>query len=568
MSNLNLIYLDFKLRFFNQYSNIIERYKLKEKISTKKLILISFFLKVFFAIPLYFLLANYINNINSINILYVVFGFMVISGLYQGVSSIKYTALVKSRMYLYAPISLSSVYNLHLMSSLTWSIFNKSGTTALFILLACTSLHILNAFLVIFNTMLLYLILFIASNKFFSLYHISKVRKPIGLIRFIFYLFILVISLVAGYLLVAVMKEPFKIIREDIVGIRILNDEKFAETVSLQLFHSIAKPFQIIFNHIFFTIDYVLENVLNSAVTLGVSIFLLFLLSLLKISPLVNRYDSINTNTKDIMYYLLKGFSILNKKTFKSSLLENELTLLSRERFLVSPKFFSMVFITYESTFFFGMLTGLLLSTENNMLQYLVYLSFILLIMFNHSFELRTEFPHIFLLGAFKNKLDLFRYSGRGIKPLFQSKVNLMSILMTIPTLLLMLITLILSFRDFKYLVAIIVIILTYKLVPLVQMWAATYLIKTEYVDDLEVGKTEEEGIIDKIQALPRKVLVLPVLFFLYSLLFIAWNKIVITYFLYIYFIYYLIGGSIFIIFAQKYADNNLKKYDSNWLRM
>ena len=147
-------------------------------------------------------------------------------------------------------------------------------------------------------------------------------------------------------------------------------------------------------------------------------------------------------------------------------------------------------------------------------------MALLLLIMFNHCFELRTEYPQLFLLGAIKEKIVLFRFSGTGIYPLYRSKISLMYTLMIIPTICLLMVTIYMMFINITYIFGIIIICITFILVPIVQMWATTFLIKTDYITYMDVGSTEEEELINKIQAIPRKILVLPLLYFLYFLLF------------------------------------------------
>ncbi|MGQ7076022.1 hypothetical protein ACUN90_32510, partial [Escherichia sp. SP-MK2] len=168
-------------------------------------------------------------------------------------------------------------------------------------------------------------------------------------------------------------------------------------------------------------------------------------------------------------------------------------------------------------------------SSHDNALEYLLFMALLLLIMFNHCFELRTEYPQLFLLGAMKEKIVLFRFSGTGIYPLYRSKISLMYTLMIIPTICLLLVTIYVIFINIIY------------IVPIVQMWATTFLIKTDYITYMDVGSTEEEELINKIQAIPRKILVLPLLYFLYFLLFMQIPIQVMFYIFSTYIIFYLL---------------------------
>ena len=74
--------------------------------------------------------------------------------------------------------------------------------------------------------------------------------------------------------------------------------------------------------------------------------------------------------------------------------MEFEIKLLER-KVLISPKFFQMIFFTYESLFYMDFL-NLFQSSHDNALEYLLFMALLLLIMFNHCFELRTEYLNYF----------------------------------------------------------------------------------------------------------------------------------------------------------------------------
>lgn len=565
---LKLLSIDFKLKFTTQYSAILNRFSFTKRVSNRNLIFCSMLFKIFVGIFMFYISNVVFNEKYMWNILYTNVGFLIISCFIKSITSYKETAILKSDIYIYSLFPMEKVYNLNMFSSLLWALFgNISGLSLLFILNMYLK-GLVYTILSLTNCMLLLILIFTLFNKISASYFISKIQKPIGAIRFLFYAVFSCLFFFLGYKLVDIFKQPFYIVRERIITSKILTDEDYAETVTQEFFNSIINPLQDSMNKTLFVLKSICDYVIFSPYMSFILLLCIALVLSIKSKPLLNRFIVSVKNKKDLLYYFSKLYSSFNRRIFKDEILEFEIKLLERERFLISPKFFQMIFFTYESLFYMGLFVNLFHSSHDNALEYLLFMALLLLIMFNHCFELRTEYPQLFLLGAMREKIVLFRFSGTGIYPLYRSKISLMYTLMIIPTICLLLVTIYMMFINITYIFGIIIICITFILVPIVQMWATTFLIKTDYITYMDVGSTEEEELINKIQAIPRKILVLPLLYFLYFLLFMPIPVQVIFYIFSTYVIFYILISGAFIFVSKKYAVNNIKKFDSKWVRL
>ncbi|MEW9576814.1 hypothetical protein U9K47_15955 [Bacillus toyonensis] len=568
MNILKLLSIDFKLKFTTQYSAILNRFSFTKRISNRNLILCSLLFKIIIGVVGFYIASILFIEHYMWNILYINVGFLIISIFIKSIISYKETAILKSDIYVYSLFTMEEIYNLNMLSSLLWALFgNISSLTLLFIL----SIHLKGFFysiLLLINCFLLLILIFTLFNKISASYFISKIQKPIGAIRFLFYLAFSCLFFFLGYKFVDILKQPFHVVRERIVTFKILTNEDYAKSVTQELFYSIINPLIDSINKVVFVLKSICNYIIFSPyMSLVLFICIGFVLSI-KSKPLLNRFIVSLKNEKDLLHYFSKLYSLFNKRIFKDSMLDFEIKLLERERFLISPKFFQLIFFTYESLFYMGLFFNLFQSSQDGALEYLLYMALVLLIMFNHCFELRTEYPQLFLLGAMKEKILLFRFSGTGMLPLYKSKILLMYTLMIIPTMFLLIFTVYMISVNIIYIFGLIIIFITFKLVPIVQMWATTYLIKTDYITYMDVGTTEEEELINKIQAIPRKILVLPLLYFLYFLLFLKIPVQVMFYIFSAYVIFYILISVLFIVVSKKYAVNNIKKFDSKWLRL
>lgn len=565
---LKLLSIDFKLKFTTQYSAILNRFSFTKRISIRNLILCSMLLKISIGIFMFYISNVLFNEKYMWNILYANVGFLIISCFIKSIISYKETAILKSDIYIYSLFPMEKIYNLNMLSSLLWALFGNISSLSLLLILNMYLKGFVYSILSLINCILLLILIFTLVNKISTSYFISKIQKPIGAIRFLFYAVFSCLFFFLGYKLVDILKQPFYVVHERIVTSKILTDEDYAEKVTQEFFNSIINPLKDSMNKILFLSKSICDYIIFSPYISLILLLCIVLVLFIKSKPLLNRFIVSLRNKKDLLYYFSKLYSLFNRKIFKDDILEFEIKLLERERFLISPKFFQMIFFTYESLFYMGIFVNLFQSSQDSALEYLLYMALLLLIMFNHCFELRTEYPQLFLLGAIKEKIILFRFSGTGILPLYRSKISLMYTLMIIPTVCLLMVTIYMILVNTTYIFGIVIIFITFRLVPIVQMWATTFLIKTDYITYMDVGSTEEEELINKIQAIPRKILVLPLLYFLYFLLFIQIPVQVMFYIFSAYVIFYISISGVFIYVSKKYAVNNIKKFDSKRLRL
>ena len=111
MDYLKLFRYEFRQRLYNQYSSLMQTYFPKRKLTAKSIFFVSAFLKVLWVIPVYAAIL-YFDFLRTINVLYLLVILLVVSGLFQGIASFKHTAILRSKLYLYAPVTMRTVYNL------------------------------------------------------------------------------------------------------------------------------------------------------------------------------------------------------------------------------------------------------------------------------------------------------------------------------------------------------------------------------------------------------------------------------------------------------------------------
>lgn len=567
MNILSLFFIEFKLRYITQYSSILNRFSVTKNISNVRWILINILIKVLTGVVFYFSIGFAVNN-HSHEFLYSLAIFLMVSTLLKAISSYKEAAVLKSSIYVYSPLSTRNVYNINMISMMIWSLFGNISILSMFII---TSFKIFGAFfgvLVSFNLILLLTAIFMAVNKVTTLYFVNKINKPIGIVRLMFYITFSIVYFTIGYKLVDILKHPFYIIRSQIATTKTFIDDVYAKKVTMDLLDSFINPLFGAINKFFSLID-----------QLGIfslsSLYLTFLLLAVNLCALIVKGTtsvdrlSFSIETKyDFLHYASLFYEYINRKFFKNELLSFEIKLLERERFLVSPNFFQLTIFTYESIFFMGLFFNIFITSTSGNLSYLLFTALLLLILFNHCFELRTENPQLFLLGANKEKVLLFRYSGIGTYAIYKSKILLMYCLLIIPAFLLLLINIILISYNVVYIFGLFLLAITFVMVPIVQMWASSFLIKTDYASYVDIGNTEEEEIIEKIQAIPRRILVLPLLYLLYGMLFIRIPEDILGFLFYLYLAFYLLGTTSYLLFFAKHAKENIKKFDSKNIRM
>lgn len=449
-----------------------------------------------------------------------------------------------------------------------WSLFQSTSLFSIYFLLLLCYYDFVTTVVILLNTILISSFIFILSNKLFSHYYVNKIKKPIGLIRFLFYFIFLLLSFWIGYKLVNLLKEPLTLIKNKVVNMTFFQDENYSDEVISQLIKSIIEPVKQISVSILNIGNSIIENIIIKPYIF--IIILITIIILLKVVRSIGLEAPLNNSTvkKDFLHAYSKILVYINNMMFKNNLLEAEIIELSRKRDIVSPNFFSMSILTYESSFYLGVFSNLLIHTKSEEIQNLLFIGIIILILINHTFELREEFPHLFLIGSDKNKLLMYKLSGNTTYELYSTKLKLMLIILFIPSIIVGIFIFIMIFNNILFLYGLVILALTFALAPKIQMMATTFVIKTDYTHFGDVGQTEEEKIIRKIQAFPRMIMVVPLLYFLYSLIFIPWSSNLILLFYFVYLTIYILGSLFFFKYSNKMAKRNLLKFDKEFLRL
>lgn len=564
-----LIKLKLQMRYRNQYSSLREWLVRKVNLTGKSIFMIDLILRLFIGggifLTINFLILENVSYPIPIHLLFSLYIAAVF--LLQGASAYKRTSEYESELYVYAPISVRKVYSLKIFEQLSWTILQNISILTAYLLTLIDHFPIIMAISLMITTLALSVLLMTAGNYILSRYYITKIESPVGWTRFIGYMIFFVFFIWLGFALVGLIKKPVTVIREKIVTFEFFTNESYSEAVMRQLLSAVMNPIRKAGSNLLAKQKIIDAWILNPALLIGLSVLcILFLFFLLRFAP-APYLKRQAVQYKDFLSKYGKWLKWLNNATYKNNLLEMEITRLASDRTIVSPKFFLMSFVTYESAFYFGIFSHLLSAGNPDALSFLLYTVLLVLVLTNHAFELREEFPHLFLLGGSKNTLYLYRLAGRSTLDLYKAKKQMMILILAVPALILSFLTAVLSFYHLFFLYGILVLIATMILSSLYQMYAVTFLVKTDYTHQADIGQTEEEEWIIKLQSYPRKILIVPVLYFLYSSIFIDWDSQIFVWAHHLFLIIYALGGTVFFIMARKIAVRNLRKFDKKYVR-
>jgi len=578
MSIFKIIIFFIKVRIKQQYSLFSKYIPFLNKLSPITIFILSRFFQVVFSIIGLILFINYLYNKSYLlswgsTLIIVFMGTHFFAGL------IRYQRThipLLSSLFTMVPRNTRTIHNILLMEELLWLLINQCGfyfTSFIFLLyvnhfqwISCTFAYILLVFISIF--------LFIIANKFFGIYIRNKIINPIGAFRFFSYLINNVLSFLLGFFLVKfILFPPISIIKEHIVSYNdILNDNVWNNITSIlkkEWFVSIIGFFRNIysfklFKFIFFQFE---DFDVWGFLFLIFSGFLIYLI-LFFTNPKFIDISQKNNVHKDFLYSYSLFLRKLNYLVFKNDFLTNkEILLLERNRWMVSPAAFSLIFITLESSFYSGFVFSLITLIKSSDLRALLIFMLNLLILTNHCFELREEFPALFLLSAEKNNINLYKISARSIKDLYIAKKRLMQLILFIPFLTVFIVNSILYIYShihwFSYLLISISLVNAYWVAPLFQLYMMPILSKFNYTNVIEVGKTEEEKeLYLKAQSLPRKFIILPFLIILYANLFISFPDVLTKWLLGIFCVYFMLSSLVFVYVAQKVVEKGISRIE------
>ncbi|PEA28084.1 hypothetical protein COO13_32200, partial [Bacillus toyonensis] len=230
-------------------------------------------------------------------------GFLIISCFIKSIISYKETAILKSDIYIYSLFPMEKIYNLNMLSSLLWALFGNISSLSLLLILNMYLKGFVYSILSLINCILLLILIFTLVNKISTSYFISKIQKPIGAIRFLFYAVFSCLFFFLGYKLVDILKQPFYVVRERIVTSKILTDEEYAEKVTQEFFNSIINPLKDSMNKILFLSKSICDYIIFSPYISLILLLCIVLVLFIKSKPLLNRFIVSLRNKKDLLYY-------------------------------------------------------------------------------------------------------------------------------------------------------------------------------------------------------------------------------------------------------------------------
>lgn len=577
INNIIIVFLKSRLR--QQYSNISKRLPYFRNYNPTMLFFVLKFIDlVFMLVATSILFFNFYNPKfkEYWGITFIII--FLIMHIFNGILSYKKTHIPKLiNLIKISPCSSMNFYIILLLEELLWFMLNN---LSLYLVTAIFFIYIsnYNIFIWFISYSLLLLVsvaLFILSNRLAGSYVRNKIINPIGLVRFIIYTVNVSICFLIGYGLIKLFAPPIIIIKKNINSLEnLLNDSSWNLTLSIienKWFNKILVILEKVFSNELYLQNYLFQqferfHFVNLFFILLSIIFIIILITL-PIRFITIDSDSYQTSFfhKDILYYYSKLLEKFSKKWNNDFLLVKEIHNLHRNRWLVSPTAFSLMFVTFESSFYFGITFSLLDITSNLEIKTIILFTLNLLILINHSFELRDEFPNLFLLSAEKHNVNLYKLSIDSSKAIFIAKLKLMYLILLIPF------CLVVSFNFFyffsldleKTVFIIISIISCYILSPILQMYSVPLLAKFDHVNITDVGKTKEEDILyTNAQSLPRKFIVLPLLIIPYLGIFVNISAFFNGWLVPIYFIYFHTTSIIFLVIAQRIIKRGIQRID------
>ncbi|WP_031405766.1 hypothetical protein [Geobacillus vulcani] len=580
MSIFRLIILLINVRIKQQYSLISKYRPILNKLKPTSIFTLSLLSRIILSIIGLFALIIYFYN-EKYSFYWECTLIMVFIGMhfFNGLISYRrtHTPILVS-LFTMAPRNARTIHNILLIEEILWLALNQCGFyLAVFIFfLYINKFQWISSSLAYILLVLVSILLFIISNKLFGMYVRNKIINPIGIFRFFAYFMSIVICFLLGFCLVKFMLFPLiATVKENIDSYNdILNDNVWNNIISIleeQWLTSIIGFIRTMYSFVLFNfICYQFKNFNYwGALSLFFSGFFIYIVLFFTNPKFIDENQNNNLyKCRDFLHFYCIFLRKLNYLIFKNDALTNkEVLLLERNRWIVSPVAFSLIFITLESSFYFGFIFSLINLVKSTDTKLLLIFTLNLLILTNHCFELREEFPVLFLLSAEKNNINLFKISARSIKDLYIAKKRLMQLILFIPFLIVLIVNSILYIRghiySLGYLVILIALVNAYWITPLFQLYMSPMFAKFNYTNVIEVGKTEEEAkLYLRAQGLPRKFILLPFLVILYMNLFISFPNVLTKWLLVIFFLYFMSSSLIFAYIAQKVIQKGISKIE------
>ncbi|MCY9657574.1 hypothetical protein P5G65_28135 [Paenibacillus chondroitinus] len=575
---LFLIRLTIKNRIENQFLRLFETFAIIKKWNRVRFF---FFMKLLGAIPaiivaftsLKFLYRPELKNVWGACIF---LGFLIFHAI-QGLIVYRRTHFpTESNLYNVSPRSERFIYLMLLAEQWFWLICTYPSIYILAFSVYIgihPELTLIGSIFVISTGFFLALICFIIFNLGYGLYMVHKVLKPIGIFRFAGYIITSSIFCALGYSIILVISPFIFIVREQFKSWdQVIDNRMWEELFPLVQDYVTLKMhwiFDFAFNESSFLVRF--ENEFYSGSMLYWIIIVCFggfvLLFFKQLMPQYNFTESIIQRSfgRD---FLVAYSKMLQK--FREVLFPNDIFLwkdtqqLKESRWIISPQFFSLVFLSYESSFYFGIFLAAVNSVSN--VGYIVtfIITFSLLTIVNQAYELREEFPILFLISSEGKQIELIRLSKTPILKLYLAKLKFMRLTMIIPMMIIIMMSLWMFQGLWSHLFTIFwVQCLAYWISPLCQLYISPQISKFKNQNKLDVGDTiEEVNIYRKFQAIPRKFAVVPLLIALYLLIFLHLPQEVINMLPYAFSIYFTLIVIVFGTIANSISKRGASKLE------
>lgn len=516
-------------------------------------ILLKLFMEINLAIITYFLAKNFISYIdtnyifNSKIILLIMILILFFYSISNGISSYQ-----RTHVFPFETLRISSFYSerktyLTLMiSELLYSISNYMSIPITVIILLVNysgNLNIYNKILLFFLIFIIYICIYIISNRISGIYRYNLIVKKIGFTRFLIYIFFSLLIFIIGNNLFKIFIKPlWRILKENIISIPFLiNDQKLLITIE-EIKLLFLNTFNNLINYSLLFLNIISENYIKLfiiIILISIALIFIFPINLISTDEKENIYIY---EFKDISYVYTKLLIKISFFLFKSKLLIKDLNLLNKKKWLISQNFFTNVFLSYESIFFLSIFI-VAINDSNIIIKMHFLLIMNLLIMGNQSFEIRESWYPLFVLETTRSRFEFILMSKNGFELIF--KYKLISLILIFFNCICILnffnIFIILYFKiPIIYIFPLILLnLLGCVIFPLIQLYMLPLVTKFDFSTENELGESSDEQlIIEKLQSIPRYFLIVIPMFITPFIIFFDTFKIPILNFEYIYLIF------------------------------
>ncbi|RJG20620.1 hypothetical protein [Paenibacillus thiaminolyticus] len=576
-----LLVLHLKIRIAGQFSLLLSTaFKFLNRWSRTKAYLL--FLTIKFVLSFFFIWALWNFVYNEQYAFYwsaSIFLFFLFYPAIVGMSAWRRTHMpVYEELLLSSPRSESFIFGLLVAEEFIWSLINNIGlyTTMFALLILIHGLTFIEAVTGVFFLLCLSFLLFIISNRLFGRYIIYKICKPVGWIRFLFYILFSLICFEAGFLLIRWVLPYIRAFRMHITSLQALNSEEIwnhlLTSVAAEWSTGMNRLLNIVYDsklpHVYLHEQFQSPNLLHLlALCVGCSILIP---TICKLFPY--KYNQLKRieHTDFLSFYtsLLHYFNNLVYR--KDYMVEREITMMGRNREHLASGLFSLALVETEIFFYSGIAVGLVLSLQNVGFIVSVICIFTMLAVANHVSGIRSEYPFLFLLSAEGKNVNLIRLSGNSIRLLFEAKMKLMRCMMIVPGLIIFIINCVLcALQGFTVSSSLFLIILSvsYWALPFFELYSTPFISKFNFKSIQEIGKTKEElELRALVDTAPRRFIIMPLMLVLYFGAFIIPSKIsdFLPFFIAVYFT---IVSLALMLMAKKITARGLKEIDKRvWL--